>query len=990
MADLAIKEFSSFFNKLWGYPPFAWQQKLAERVLYNEECPWPQAIALPTAAGKTACIDIAVFALAAQAQRMLQGDTVTAPRRIFFVVDRRIIVDEAFERARKLASALNSADVGILKAVADALRFLARGEPEGAEDEPPLTVHTLRGGMYRSESWARNPLQPTVVASTIDQLGSRLLFRPYGRSANMAPIYAGLIANDSLILLDEAHCAQPFMQSLQAIDHYRAWAEQPLNRSFYPVVMSATPPSGLNIFKDESSEPEDPDHPLGRRQLACKPTTLNLVTKAKGKNATQVLAKELAKTAEKLINERRRAVVIFVNRVATARAVHNQLADKYGDDVTLLTGRMRGVDKEKTAKDKLTILSSANSTTRRLDGPRFVVATQTLEVGADLDFDALVTECASLDALRQRFGRLNRMGRDIEACAALLIRGDQVNKNHEDPIYGPALANTWAWLNEQVGEGKTVDFGIKYINALLPQDRDLFASLSAPARDAAIMLPAHIDCWAQTAPQPAPSPDVAPFLRGPSSGTADVQVCLRVRLNLDSIKLCPPTSGETLPVPIGVFKHWLTGSLISDASSDVEGADSEPDLKQEKRPIGNTIGNVLRWRGKETQLSDFTSDPTTIRPGDVVVVSANAPNLTVLGDIPAVEESNTAALDIGDQAYLITRAKPVLRLQRDLLSCWPKGLAREQALSLLTPDHDNSEELNPEELLTAVRKVLQTLVQETAGIQKFDWLNKAAYHLNQESKRRGFSRNLHQIDEGHLIVIGQNLVPEFLHQADTFSGDDDVNASGMSNKQGQPIKLRDHLPGVESFARRFARGCGLSSEIAGGIARAGLLHDLGKADRRFQSLLQGGNRFLAATEPLAKSAAIPKDRQAFERAREASGYPAGGRHELLSVRLAQSAPSLLPKEPWLQDLILHLIASHHGHCRPFAPVVLDDDAPTTTLTLHEQSMTWTGATKLENLNSGVAQRYWRLVRRFGWWGLAWLESLLRLADHRRSEWEQMQ
>ena len=109
MADLTIKEFSSFFNKLWGYPPFAWQQKLAERVLYNEECPWPQAIALPTAAGKTACIDIAVFALAAQAQRMLQGDTVTAPRRIFFVVDRRIIVDEAFERARKLAGALMSA-----------------------------------------------------------------------------------------------------------------------------------------------------------------------------------------------------------------------------------------------------------------------------------------------------------------------------------------------------------------------------------------------------------------------------------------------------------------------------------------------------------------------------------------------------------------------------------------------------------------------------------------------------------------------------------------------------------------------------------------------------------------------------------------------------------------------------------------------------------------------------------------------------------------
>lgn len=994
-------DFVQFFQALWNKKPFAWQRELAESVSKHEGgSEWPKAIALPTASGKTACVDIGVFALANQASRMARGEVITAPRRIFFVVDRRVIVDQAYERARVVAKKLHTAEEGVLRTAADSLRQIAFGATSGYECEIPLRAYALRGGMFRSEAWARDPLQPTVVASTVDQVGSRLLFRAYGRGSGAWPVYAALIANDSLILLDEAHCAQPFLQTLQAVCRYRDWAHTPLERAFHPVVMSATPPRELsNVFEDKSDERLSPDHPLGRRQLAHKPATLKKVSRAKGKRATGELAKSLADEALELISDQLRAVVVFVNRVATARETFRLLQDKENIDVVILTGRMRPIDKDCVVNQHLKCLQSDNSEKRKFERPMIVVATQTLEVGADLDFDGFVTECASLDALRQRFGRLNRMGRDIKSRAVILIREDQIKlkKGDEgDPVYGAALTKTWDWLNENKDENDEVDFGIVYLDQKL-STADSVETLNAPSPDAPVLLPAHVDCWAQTAPEPRPSPDVALFLHGQRESVADVQVCWRADIDterpgdtLEVLRLCPPSSGESLPVPIGVFRRWLSGEQADDDSSDVEGTERDVDLAGEGSFSEDR--RVVRWRGsRDTQEDDITADPRQIRPGDVIVIPTSHPGqYKLLGDFPPDSVKSVDMLDIGDQAHMTARAKPILRLHRKLVEAWPSEVAtaKEETRELLKDiDENEKHEQDPDEVDDNLGSILVNL--STIPLpESWSWLSETAGALDKDFSGPKLRPPYHIVGDNQIVIVGNRKLGRRMGDADTFSDEDDVSASGISHKNGQPVRLESHLRGVELFTRRYAEGCGLPEDLTDAVARAGLLHDLGKADPRFQALLSGTGRWLGGAY-LAKSGQMPKGRT-HARAQETTEYPKGGRHELLSVRLAESAGGLLPESPELRDLTLHLIASHHGYCRPFAPVVRDTANVASAFALNGARMHWSGSTGLERLDSGVAERYWCLVRRYGWWGLAWLEALLRLADWRRSEWEEGQ
>jgi CRISPR-associated endonuclease/helicase Cas3 len=195
----------------------------------------------------------------------------------------------------------------------------------------------------------------------------------------------------------------------------------------------------------------------------------------------------------------------------------------------------------------------------------------------------------------------------------------------------------------------------------------------------------------------------------------------------------------------------------------------------------------------------------------------------------------------------------------------------------------------------------------------------------------------------------------------------------------EQVLLEDHLWGCTKWAERFARF--LPEPLKETVIQAAALHDIGKADGRFQAWLRGGNP-VKPRELLAKSGRSGQNRVAIERARRLSGYPKGGRHELLSVALLQGQRHALAGVDF--DLLLHLIESHHGRCRPFAPVV-EDSEPVQVDYNGRRSSSDHG---LEQAGSGISERFWRLTCRYGWYGLAYLEALLRLADHRQSEVEQ--
>ena len=435
-------------------------------------------------------------------------------------------------------------------------------------------------------------------------------------------------------------------------------------------------------------------------------------------------------------------------------------------------------------------------------------------------------------------------------------------------------------------------------------------------------------------------------------------------------------------MPLTAVRSWLAekggggprGSRADDAEvADVEGARLDGADENGRAQIMP----ALRWRGDDSSVARYARE---IKPGDTLVVPAAYGGIAAANWAP---DATTEVRDFGHRAQAEQRRRAVLRLHPAVFP----GI--DMALPLPEDDTDDDDAVDD-------RTMVADWLSE-ARIEPENDVDQLGRIVTDLRKVRADKRKLRvsrlavgpaaNLPGGEIFVItSTQLMPR--KAAVEGDGDGDGSAEleeATSSFTGQEVPLETHLRDVGTWAKAFADACLLPPDLADDLELAGRLHDIGKADPRFQAMLRDGHFMDAGL--IAKSAVMAANRAERERARRASGYPKSGRHELLSVAMVEDIAEVAGQaKDW--NLVLHLIASHHGNCRPFAPVVHDDSPRTARYTFDGVDLEHSTATTLARLDSKVADRFWGLVRQYGWFGLTWLEAILRLADHRASAWEQ--
>lgn len=927
---LSRDDFVAFFAAAHnGHSPFQWQERLLDQVLTTGR--WPEHISAPTSAGKTALIDVYVFALALA--------TVTSgprlPRRLALIVDRRFLVDSHYEHARVLAGQLRDAKAGtVLAAVAQALQSLV---PAQSNDDAsnPMRVVRLRGGLPAPRSWVDDPERCMVLCCTPDMWGSRVLLRGYGASPNARPRAAGLLGLDAVVVIDEAHLSQQLVTTARRIAQLQALAQHQVGVPLLQVVaMTATPTTteGVHAGVEEADLLHDPA--LAQRLTAPKPVHVHTVPAwplpAKGTARSGVLRTYVAGVS-RLRSAYGTTVGCVVNRVGTAIAIHEALTQA-GMVSVLLCGRMRPFDVDRCRQEHPDLFTPQGD-----PAVDVVVATQTIEVGLDADFSAMVTDLAPATAIAQRTGRVNRLGvRDktevVVIAPDLEHAKTPLTELAAKPYLAADLHEASAWLTARSNDPA----------GLAPWALRADPPPAATPRRTLYQRVELTDAmqWARTDGEAFADPDLDLWLSDDLDGDHDVGVVLRRDLPaeeadaIDMVRTLMPRAHETYPTTIRRAQELLERLF--------------PEQRSKASPT------VIRVRVSaavpEEKIVVLRTAKRALRPGDVLVLDTSTPCLRADTVDPEGDQYGSDVLEA--QTARGTGAL-ILRLDEHTFGSAEPAKVHEGLAAILRTTSELSSESNVAE--GTIRAELARGLKQLAGtVTDGDWSERASAVAGILQPAKLSDLYLHKDpDSGtidRLLIVDRRRVLEDEDQRQTWTTSD------------VPVPLQQHAENVAARAAELAARLGLPASLVDLQRLAGLHHDDGKRDARFQLMLGGepGGQLIAKS-----GGASPRARK---RAEQQSSLPIGWRHEQLSAQLAWQATQELPDGD--RKLVVRLVGTSHGHGRPSFPHdsfgLLQDAADADTQALFDEGC-W---------DQLVEQTDWA----WGVWGCAYLEALLRAAN----------
>ncbi len=915
--------FDEFYRAINQREPFPWQSRLANQVASTGK--WCSEIGIPTGLGKTVCLDIAVWWLATQSD-CTQTQRI-APTRIWWVVNRRLLVDSTFKHACKISKTLSDPDSEklpvqdkeIIKIVAERLKSIA-----GGSQAKPLEVIRLRGGIASRRP--RCPSQPAILLTTLPMYGSRLLFRGYGSSRNMRSVDAAMAGTDSLVLLDEAHLTPHLITLCSAISECTSTTDPILNESRSRPTLVQLTATGDQAGQDRFTLDDDDDKNSIVRERLDAVKLLELREKKKN----DIKAKALAQAAYDLLQNASTPTtcIIFVNTPKIARETFLYVRDKKlmkNAKVLLLTGRMREFEAEQTRQDILEGMSASHDERGKREYHLIVVATQTLEVGADIDAEYLVTEQCGVRSLTQRLGRLNRCGRFKDA-RAVYVHMPAADRKNGWPVYGHEPNHLLEILQNRLeNSSEKVNLSTRCVAKIL----------GAPSDDhgrAPELLPGILWEWIKTSSPHKDEAPVEPYFSGISGIQMFVTVIWRAHIPENRDRLWPHAAEhEAIDVPISEFrKAWK-------------------EARDQKE--------IFRLGSDGITVEKTSVD--SVRPGDQVVLHSDYGLMDKFGWNP----------DARDPVRDMSLKGHGLPLDVEAIKRICGISVSKEYLNTALGKSDDHVDIEPQEQAQAVEKILDAISQGAPhgcwGPEEWDEF---------VSSLRGQKAIISYKGVPRLCVKKAKKKPE----SEILS--DDLDERSLADLA---VRLEQHCEAVALFARSVCDQIGLPTDLSDIVERAGRLHDIGKADQRFQRWLDPDWNHGCVL--LAKSN-TPRHQWGVRRI--SAGWPQGGRHEALSARLVHA---WLDKNPnWCdsikRDLLMHLVISHHGKGRPLLEPITDDTSPLPVEGLISDERVSAPA-DLRNVDWEQPTRFRNLNDYFGPWGLALLEAILRLSDHAVSQVE---